>query len=131
MADRNKFVGTWVSTSEKEEIKKVANKENLSISELIRQRVIKDNLDKSEVLYILMDYIGSKLDEIKELILYQNEKIAEKTETPIERIRPPSKLRSPEPLEKPELMPQNFMGTVLEELKGKLDEIKERFGIEE
>jgi len=130
LTERDKFVGTWVSPSEKEEIKKVANKENLSISELIRQRVIKDHINNNEILYILMDYIGKKLDEMKDLLIEQNEGMSENKENPIKPL-PPMKLRRPEPIEKPKVYPKDFMGQVLNELKGKLEEIKERFGIED
>jgi len=129
--ERDQFIGSWVSDEEKQQIKEEANKKNVSISELIRQRVTKENIDNSEILYILMDYVGKKLDEIKELILEQNG--GDKPHIPSPPGEPinPMKLRRPEPLEKPKIVPKNFMGQVLDELKGKLEEIKERFGIED
>ena len=77
-----------------------------------------------------MDYIGKKLDEMKDLLIEQNEGMSENKENPIKPL-PPMKLRRPEPIEKPKVYPKDFMGQVLNELKGKLEEIKERFGIED
>jgi hypothetical protein len=132
-SERDQFIGSWVSQSEKNQIKEEAEKKNVSISELIRQRVTKDNIDNTEILYILMDYVGQKFDEIKNLILEQNENNGLGIKRPPSEPIKPTQLRRPEPIEKPEkqIVPKNFMGQVLDELKGKLEEIKERFGIED
>lgn len=65
MIKRKKFVGTWVSEQEKTEILELAKGMNISVSNLIRHRVIRPMMTLPEAISNLKIYIDIKINKFE------------------------------------------------------------------
>ena len=105
MSKRDIFIGAWVYKEEKEIVSELAKGMNISVSDLIRHRVIRPMMTIPEAVQNLKLYIDSKFNNftynitkiIKELSFNKPIKrtmiIEEYGDVPIERIkRPPPKI---------------------------------------
>ena len=101
--NRNKFIGTWVSESEKREIERLAKGMGINVSELIRHRVLRPMMTLPEAIDNLKLYIDGRIkklgetikSEVKEALkehLFTMEPIR-RTKIEIEEIRPIKKER--------------------------------------
>ena len=118
MNERTKFIGAWVSKEEKEEITKLAKAQNISISGLIRQSVIRPMMTLPDVAQSVKLHIDSKFRNLKNELKIQllarepiRRTIIEEYDTPIKRLRPPP---SPPIMLTPE---QKRMTDVISQLK--------------
>ena len=117
MNNRTSFIGAWVSKEEKKEIVELAKGMNISVSDLIRHRVIRPMMTMPEVVQNIKFHIDSKFKKLESEIknqLFDREPIRrtyiEEYGSSIERLRPP-----PKPINiTPE---QNRMIEVIQQLK--------------
>ena len=65
MNERTSFIGTWVSKQEKEEIIKLAKGMNISVSDLIRHRVIRPMMTLPEAIQNLKLHIDTKFKKFE------------------------------------------------------------------
>ncbi len=99
---RDSFIGTWVSKQEKEEVVNLAKGMNISVSDLIRHRVIRPMMTLPEAIQNLRLHIDSKIKKIEHKITesFKDQQFMRPTRRtyieeyePIEPIaRPPPKL---------------------------------------
>lgn len=127
MSERDKFIGAWVSNEEKGILEREALKHDIRISELIRRRAIRPALTNSELADMLMGFIGTKINEIKTLLKTQPLSRMTTTQKPITAKKKPI----PKPIRAPSDSPRMVMRDVLNELGDKLEEIKEKYEIED
>jgi len=71
MNDRTKFIGAWVSKQEKEEVVKLAKGTNMSVSDLIRHRVIRPMTTLPEAIQNIKLHIDGKFKKIENIITEQ------------------------------------------------------------
>jgi len=64
MNDRKSFIGAWVSKQEKDEIVKLAKGMNVSVSDLIRHRVMLPMMTLPEAIQNLRLHIDSKFKKV-------------------------------------------------------------------
>jgi hypothetical protein len=65
MSEREDFIGAWVSEKEKREVAELAKGMNISVSDLIRHRVIRPMMTLPEAIQNLKLYIDSRLNKIE------------------------------------------------------------------
>ena len=98
MNERTKFIGAWVSKEEKEEIIKLAKAQNISVSNLIRQNVIRPMMTLPDVAKSVKVHIDSKFKNLENELkkqLFAREPIRRtiiEEYMPYERLRPPQKV---------------------------------------
>ncbi len=93
-----KFIGAWVSKEQKEEIVKLAKAQNISVSNLIRQNVIRPTMTLPDVAQSVKLHIDNKFTNLENEMKKQlfNREPMRRTiieeYMPIERLRPPPKV---------------------------------------
>lgn len=92
MSKREDFIGAWVSEQEKREIIELAKGMDMSVSDLIRHRIIRPMMTLPEAIQNLKLYIDTKFNKINELVKKEivgrepTQRIYTEIYEPIERI---------------------------------------------